>query len=192
MTSQKLRKCAFIYLFCYFKHKINYFAVELGRAVSLNVSHEMRGGRNSCGFSAAMRLLSGKALNTLLYLIKNFNTSNWNADIPQGRSHLFSHNQKHLVPQCVSEKQTPRSCPLWKCPPKSDYSNRLVLPVLYNDVTVPSLVLKAALSRVTQQCILFLIRLLFLVAFKYRPIIVMWNASVFRVYLREIFAKYHL
>lgn len=100
LTSQKLRKCAFIYLliYYYFKHKINVCAAELGRAVLFNVSQEMKAGKTSCRFSAAMRLLSGKALNTRLYLIKNFNTFNWNADITQGRSHLFSHNQKHLVP----------------------------------------------------------------------------------------------
>lgn len=138
----------------------------------------MRGGKNSCEISAAKRLLSGKALNTLLYLFKNFNTSNWNADTPQGRSHLLFHNQKHLVPYVGMRDWHPGVAPC-ECPPKSDYFNRLVLPVPYNDVTVPSLVLKATLSKVTQQCILFLICLRFLVAFKHKPIIATWNDSIF-------------
>lgn len=51
----------------HFRHKINDFAAKLIRAVSLNVSDETRGDRSSCGLSAVKRLLSGKALNTLLY-----------------------------------------------------------------------------------------------------------------------------
>lgn len=76
------------------------------------------------------RLLSGKTLNTQLYLVKNFNTSSWKTDAPQGNSHLFSHNQKHSVPYCVSERLAPTSRPLWKCPWKSDYSNSLVISAL--------------------------------------------------------------
>lgn len=95
LTSQKLRKCV---SFPHFKHKINDFAAKLIRIVSFNASDEIKDGRHGCIFSVVKRLLSGKALNTLLYLVKNANTSSWSLDMPPGTSHHFSHNQKHLVP----------------------------------------------------------------------------------------------
>ena len=72
----------------------------------------------------------------------------------------------------------PRGCPCENVL-QTDCSRSLVIPVPANDVVVPSLQLKAVLSKVTQQCILFLVCLLFTVAFKHRPIIVTWNAHVF-------------
>ena len=58
----------------------------------------MRGWEWGQGHLWILRLLNSKALNTWLYLVKDFSASSWNIDTPQGRSHLFSHNQKHWVP----------------------------------------------------------------------------------------------
>lgn len=92
---------------------------------------------------------------------------------------------------CACDRLAPRSRPLQKCPPKSDYASRLGLQSLIMMWRSPAWCWSQPSPRSLSKCILFLICLLFLVALKHRPIIATWNAMFFCGYPTEA-AKYLL